>query len=119
MKGGFLLKYHKEVPHDHPEYEAFTAIYRNREKLWDHLLGVIDRGEQLVWTRQEIEDLLRSIQEYIYIDDDDAKYELSKKQHQSMIDGLCRISISLLSSQFDNRYITTKLYSVLRQIVKS
>jgi hypothetical protein len=114
-----MLKYHRDVPINHPKRELFMQIYQERENLWDKLLGDSDKRPRNEWTNQEIEAVLKSIREYIFIDYFDAKQELSAKELRKMIPPLCQISLALLREEPDAEYITDKLRLALQQITQN
>ena len=112
-----MLKYHDLPEKEMPGYETFMEIYSKREGMWEELLAEVDRTIRCEWTSEQIEDVLRSIQEYCGLDIPEKRF--SPKNLAIVVDQVCRVAIAMTVHgvpEKDRQYISSRLYRALWEI---
>ena len=119
-KGAFnmtTLKYH-----DSSDDERVNKIRRDREALWNKLINDYLKTQK-PWNTEQLDSMIRSIQEYFSVDTPE-NIDFNSKQYKRAIDNLSRISAFLLElltgdKGFDNEhamYITKKLMEIFLEL---
>ncbi|PKM67305.1 MAG: hypothetical protein CVU95_07715 [Firmicutes bacterium HGW-Firmicutes-2] len=96
-----------------------TKICIDREKIWDELINIFEQGERS-WNLEEIEEAIKSLQEYFALDYP-IELHIPTQKYRLIIDNILRVSLyynSMVKNEklIDNgdlSYITKKIMEIL------
>lgn len=111
------LKYH-----DVSDDERVNKLREDRENLWNVLINDYLKTQK-PWTAEQLNSMIRSLQEYFSVDTPE-NMALNSKQYRRAIDNLSRISVFLLElltgdKEFDKGhadYVTKKLMEIFLEL---